>query len=130
MSSFPSLDWAAVLEKMKAAINNPCSLQRCAMVYSSAVFPAPAGPFSQSMDADSSAPPLTQSMISWMMATRVPSKHCGWSRRAFESRRAADEPCWRRRSIATVLVSKSNIDDTSWTAHLLEGLIENCGGVE
>ena len=103
----PSLQFAIRFEKKKDPIKSPSLLQISAMVNSRAVFPWPAGPRSHRMD-DDLVTFFSQSRISWMMASRVPSMHLGGSRRALESRRAAGDVCRWRRSFPTSFIRKDN----------------------
>jgi len=84
----PSLQFAIRFEKKNDPMKSPSLLQISAIVNSSAVLPCPAGPRSQRTE-DDLVTFFSQSKISWMMASRVPSMHLGGSHRALASRRAA-----------------------------------------
>lgn len=60
---------------------------------------------------------FNQSRISWMIASRVPSMHLGGSRRALESKRAAGEVCWWRRSLPTSSVLFNQKESCCYCGH-------------
>ena len=90
--NLPSLQLPIWREKKNDAIKTPSLLQISAIVDSSAVLPWPVGPRNQRME-DDLVTFFSQSKISWMMASRVPSIHLDGSPRAVESRRAPGDVC-------------------------------------